>query len=86
MPIHLENSAVVTDLEKLKINSIPKKGNFKECSNYNIIVLFSHDSKVMLKILQVRLQQNMNQELPDVEVGLEKAEETNIKLPTFDAS
>ena len=59
MPIHLENSAVVTDLEKLKINSIPKKGNFKECSNYNIIVLFSHDSKVMLKILQVRLQQCM---------------------------
>ena len=54
--------------------------------NVQTIVLISHASKVMLKILQVRLQQNMNQELPDVEVGLEKAEETNIKLPTFDAS
>ena len=49
-------------------------------------MLISHASKVVLKILQVSLQQNMNQELPDVEVGLEKAEETNIKLPTFDAS
>ena len=45
---------------------IPKKGNAKECSNYRTIALISHASKVMLKILQVRLQQYVNQELPDV--------------------
>ena len=48
---------------------IPKKGNAKECSNYHTIVLISHASKVMLKILQARLQQYMNQELPDVQAG-----------------
>ena len=51
---------------------IPKKGNAKECSNYHIIALISHTSKVMLKILQDRLQQNVNQELPDVQVGFRK--------------
>ena len=59
---------------------IPKKGNAKECSNYHIIALISHTSKIMLKILQVRLQQYMNREL--VQVGLKKAEEPEIKLPT----
>ena len=49
--------------------SIPKKGNVKECSNYRTIVLISHASKVMLKIVQVRLQQYMNCELPDVQAG-----------------
>ena len=58
---------------------IPKKGNDKECSNYHTIALISHASKVMLKILQARLQQRMNRKLPDV---LEKAEEPEIKLPT----
>ena len=58
---------------------IPKKGNAKECSNYHTIALISHSSKVMLKILQVRLQQYMNHELPDV---FRKAEEPEIKLPT----
>ena len=48
---------------------IPKKGNAKECSNYRIIALISHASKVMLKILQARLQQYMNRELPDVQAG-----------------
>ena len=48
---------------------IPKKGNAKECSNYLTILLISHTSKVVLKILQARLQQNMNQELPDVQAG-----------------
>ena len=62
---------------------IPKKGNAKECSSYHTIALISHASKVMLKILQVRLQQYMNAELPDVQAGLEKAEEPEIKLPTF---
>ena len=57
---------------------IPKKGNAKECSNYHTIALISHASKVMLKILQARLQQYENQELPDVQAGL--AKEPEIKL------
>ena len=61
---------------------IPKKGNAKECSNYHTIALTSHASKVMLKVLQARLQQYVNHELPDVEAALEKAEEAEIKLPT----
>ena len=63
---------------------IPEKGNVKKCSNYHTIALISHTSKVMLKILQARLQQYVNCELPDVEAGLEKAEETEIKLPISD--
>ena len=51
---------------------IPKKGNAKECSNYNTIALTSHTSKVMLKILQARLQQYMNHEFPDVQAGFRK--------------
>ena len=51
---------------------IPKKGNAKECSNYRIIALVSHASKVMLKILQSRVQQYVNCELPDVQVGFRK--------------
>ena len=61
---------------------IPKKGNAKECSTYCTIALISRTSKVMLKILQARLQQYMNCELPDVQAGLEKAEEPELKLPT----
>ena len=61
---------------------MPKKGNAKECSDYRTIALISHGNKVMLKILQDRLQQYMNHELPDVQAGLEKAEEPEIKLPT----
>ena len=61
---------------------IPKKGNAKECSNYRTIALISHASKVMLKILQARLQQYVNCELPDVQAGLENAEEPETKLPT----
>ena len=57
---------------------IPKKGNAKECSNNSTIALISHASKVMLKILQLRLQQYMNQELSDIRMDLEK---TEIKLP-----
>ena len=65
---------------------ILKKGNAKECSNYRTIALISHASKSMLKILQVRLQQYVNHELPDVQAVLEKTEEPEIKLPTFAAS
>ena len=63
---NLENSAVPTGLEKISFHSIPKKGNAKKCSNYHTIALISHTSKVMLKILQARLQQYMNHELPDI--------------------
>ena len=61
---------------------IPKKSNAKECSNYHTIVLISHASKVMLKILQARLQQYVNCEVPDVQAGFRKTEEPEIKLPT----
>ena len=61
---------------------IPKKGNDKECSNYYTIALISHTNKVLLRILQARLQQYVNHEIPDVQAGLEKAEEPEIKLPT----
>ena len=66
MPANLENSVVATGLEKSVFISIPKKGNAKECSNYQTIALISHASKVMLKILQARLWQYVNRELPDV--------------------
>ena len=61
---------------------IPKKGNAKESSNYRTIALISHASKVMLKILQARLQQYVNHELPDVQAGFSKGRGTEIKLPT----
>ena len=82
MPTHLENSAVATGLEKVSFHSNLKKGNAKECPNYCTIALISHASKVMLKILQARLQQYMNHELQDVKLDIEKAEEPEIKLPT----
>ena len=56
--------------------SIPKKGNAKECSNYHTIAFISHASKIMLKILQARLQQYMNRELPDVQAGFRKGRGT----------
>ena len=70
MPANLENSAVATGLEKVSFHPNPKKGKTKEYSNYHTISLISHVTKVMLKILQARLQQYMNQELPDVQAGL----------------
>ena len=78
MPANLENSAVATG----KGIPIPKEGNTKECSNYGTIALISHASKVMLKILQARLQQYVNHELPVFKLVLEKAEEPEIKLTT----
>ena len=57
MPANLENSAVATGLEKVSLHSTPKKGNAKECSNYRMIAFILHASKVLLKILQARLQQ-----------------------------
>ena len=73
MPANLENSAVATGLEKVSFQS-----NSKECSNYHIMALISHASKVMLKILQARLQQN--RELPDVQVGFRKGRETKDQI------
>ena len=61
---------------------IPKKGNAKECSNYCTIALISHASKIMLKILQARLQQYENHEVPDVQGGFRKAEDPEIRLAT----
>ena len=72
MPANLENSAVATGLEMSVFIPIPNKGNAKECSNYHTISLISHASKVILKILQGRLQQYMNCELPDVQAGFRK--------------
>ena len=72
MPANLENSAVATVLQRSVFIPIPKKGNAKDCSNYHTIALISHASKVMIKILQARLQQYMNHELPDVQVRFRK--------------
>ena len=82
MPANLENSAVATGLEKVSFHSNPKKGSAKECSNYHTIALTSLASKVMLKILQARLQQYRNHELPDVQVGFIKGRETRVQIPT----
>ena len=59
---------------------IPKKGNAKDCSNYRTIAFISHASKVMLKILQARLQQNVNCELPDVQAGFRKRRGTGDQI------
>ena len=59
---------------------IPKKGNVKECSNYHTIAFISHASKVMLKILQARLQQHVNRELPDVQAGFRKGRGTRDQI------
>ena len=69
MPAHLENSTVATGLEKVSFHSNPKERNTKECSICHTIALILHASKVMLKILQARLQQYVNCELPDVQAG-----------------
>ena len=73
MPGNLENSAMAKDYKMSTFITIPKKGNAKEFSNYHTIALISHASEVMLKILQARLQQYVNRELPDVEAGFRKA-------------
>ena len=80
MPTNLENSAVATGLEKVSFHSNPKESNAKECSNYCTIALISHASKVMLKILQARFQQYMNQELSDVQVGFRKGRGTKDQI------
>ena len=72
MPANLENSELAPGLEKPIFIPIPKKGNAKECSNYCTIALISPDSKVMLNILQARLQEYLNRKLPDLQAGFRK--------------
>ena len=67
-------------MEKVSFHPNPKKGNDKECSNYHIIALISHTSKIILKILQARLQQYMNHELPDVQGGFRKGTGTRDQI------
>ena len=76
MPANLENSTVATGLKRSVFIPIPKKGNAKECSNYGTITLISHASKVILKILQMRLQQFVNHEVPNVQAGFRKGRRT----------
>ena len=77
MPANMENSEVATESVFIPI---PKKGNAKECSNYHTIALISHASKVMLKILQARLQQYVNRELPDVQADFRKGRGTRDQI------
>ena len=76
MPANIENSAVATGLEKVSFHSSPKERQCQRMLHYHTIALISHASKVMLKILQARLQQYVNCELPDVQVGFRKGRET----------
>ena len=80
MSANLEDSTMATGLEKSVFIPISKKGNAKECSNYRPIALISHDSKIMLKILQARLQQYVNQELPDAQAGFRKGRGTTDQI------
>ena len=75
MPADLENSAVATGLENVSFHCNPK-----ECSNYHTIAPISHTNKVMLKILQARLQQYVNNELPDVQAGFTKGKGTRDQI------
>ena len=77
MPANLENSAVATGLEKVSFHSNPKE---RQCSNYRTVALISHASKVMLKILQARLQQYVNRELPDVQADFRKGRGTRDQI------
>ena len=80
MPANLENSAVATGLEKVSVLSDPKERQCQRCSNYRTIAFISHASKIMLKILQARLQQYVNRELPDVQAGFRKGRGTRDQI------
>ena len=77
MPENVENSAVATGLEKVSFHSNPKE---RQCWNYLTIALILHAGKVMLKILQARLQQYVNHELPDVQAGFRKGRGTRDQI------
>ena len=80
MSANLENSAVATELEKVSFQPVPKKGNAKQCSNYHTIAPITHASKVMLKVLQARLQRYVNRELSDVQAGFRKCKGTRDQI------
>ena len=80
MPANLEHSAVATGLEKVSFHSNHKERQCKECSNYRTIVLISHVCEVVLKILQARLQQYVNREIPDVQAGFRKGRGTRDQI------
>ena len=82
MPANLENSAVATGLEKVSFHSNPKERQCQRMLKYCTIALISHASKVMLKILQARLQQYVNRELPDVQAGFRKGRGTRGQIAT----
>src|SRR5574337_1168286 len=86
MLANLENSAVATGLEMVSFHSNPKERQSKECSNYRTIALISRASKVMLKILQARLQQYVNRELPDVQAGFRKGRGTRDQIANIQRS
>ena len=80
MPANLENSAVATGLEKVSFHSNPKERQCQRMLTYHTIALISHTSKVMLKLLQARLQQYVNRELPDVQAGFRKGRGTRDQI------
>ena len=82
MPADLENSAVARGLDKVSFHSNPKEGQCQRMFNYHTIALVSHASKVMIKILQVRLHRMWTENFQMYKLDLEKAEEPEIKLPT----
>ena len=83
MPANLENQQWPKGWKRSVFIPIPKKGNVKQCSNYHTIALISHASKVMLKILQARLQQYMNCDLPDVQAGFRKGRGTRDQIASI---
>jgi len=84
MPANLENSAVATGLEKVSFHFNPKEKQSQRMLNYHTIALISHTSKVMLKILQARLQQYINCELPDIQAGFGKGRGTRDQITNID--
>ena len=80
MPANLENQQWPQDWKRSVFIPIPKKGNAKQCSNYCMIALISHASKVMLEILQAQLQQDVNCEIPDVQAGFRKGRGTRDQI------
>ena len=80
MPVNMENSAVATGLGKVSFHSNPKERQCQRMLKYHTIELISHTSKVMLKILQARLQQYVNHEFPDVQAGFRKGRGTRDQI------
>ena len=80
MPANLESSAVATGLEKVSFHSNPEERQCQRMLNYHTIALISHASKVLLRILQARLQQYVNRELPDVQAGFRKSRGTRDQI------